>query len=185
MLLIDISHIPPDGLVVHEALVASEVHVEGEETFGLAPNGRVECLVDKVDGVSIHVRGRLAAALEMTCSRCLEAFAFAVDQELDLFYLPHAADAASAEEEEEEVELKDRDMVVSYYKGERLDLGDTIREQLFLAAPVKPLCRADCLGRCPTCGANRNDTPCACPRAESDTDVRLLELKKIFDARSH
>jgi uncharacterized protein len=184
MLLIDISHIPPDGLVVDEPLLASEVHVEGEETFALAPNGRLECRVDKVDGVSIHVRGRLAAGLDMTCSRCLESFTFHVDQELDHFYLTHAADSTS-EEEEEEVELKDRDMVVSYYAGERLDLGDTIREQLFLAAPVKPLCRAGCLGRCPTCGANRNDNPCACPPAESGTDVRLLELKKIFDARSH
>jgi uncharacterized protein len=184
MLLIDISQIPPEGLVVNEALAASEVHVLGEETFTLAPTGRLECRVDKVDGVSIHVRGRLAAALEMTCSRCLESFAFPVDQELDLFYLRHAADAAS-EEEEVEVELKDRDMVVAYYQGDRLDLGDTIREQLFLAAPVKPLCREDCQGRCPTCGANRNDAPCTCPRAESDPDVRLLELKKIFDARSH
>jgi uncharacterized protein len=184
MLLIEISQIPPDGLVVNEALVATDVHVEGEETFTLAPAGRLECRVDKVDGVSIHVRGQMTAALEMTCSRCLESFAFPIDQELDLFYLPHAADTAS-EEEEEEVELKDRDMVVCYYKGERLDLGDTIREQLFLAAPVKPLCRAECQGRCPACGANRNDAPCACPRAESDPDVRLLELKKIFDARSH
>ena len=139
--------------------------------------------VDKVDGVSIHVRGRLAAALEMTCSRCLESFRFPVDQELDLFYLPHAPDTAS--EEEEEVELKDRDMVVAYYQGDRLDLGDTIREQLFLAAPIKPLCREACQGRCPSCGANLNDAPCACPKAESDPDVRLLELKKIFDARSH
>jgi uncharacterized protein len=184
MLLIDASQIPPDGLVVNEVLSPSEVHVLGEETFTLAPNGRLEGHVDRVDGVSIHVRGRLTAALEMTCSRCLESFVFPVDQELDLFYLPHAVDAAD-EEEEVEVELKDRDMVVAYYEGGRLDLGDTIREQFFLAAPVKPLCREACAGRCPTCGANRNDAPCACPRGESNPDVRLLELKKIFDARSH
>jgi uncharacterized protein len=184
MLLIDISPIPPDGLEVDEVLAPSEVHVEGEETFALAPDGRLVCHVDKVDGVSIHVRGRLAAALEMVCSRCLESFAFPVNQELDLFYLPHAADAAS-DEEEEEVELKDRDMVVAYYEGGQLDLGDMIREQFFLAAPVKPLCRDECQGRCPSCGANRNEAPCACPKVESDADLRLLELKKIFDARSH
>jgi uncharacterized protein len=184
MLMIKISEIPPDGLEVNEVLAPSEVHVLGEETFSLAPDGRLECRVDKVDGVSIHVRGRLAAALGMACSRCLESFEFPVAQELDFFYLPRAADAAR-EEEEEEVELKDRDMVVTYYQGDQLDLGDMIREQLFLAAPVKPLCRDDCQGRCPECGANRNDAPCACPRAESDVDARLVELKKIFDARSH
>jgi uncharacterized protein len=185
MLLIDISQIPPDGLTVDEVLAPSDVHVEGEETFALAPKGRLLCHVDKVDGVSIHVRGQLAAALQMTCSRCLESFAFPVDQELDLFYLPHAADAANEDEEEEEVELKDRDLVVAYYHGGQLDLGDTIREQLFLAVPVKPLCREDCQGRCPTCGANRNDAPCACALSEPDPDVRLLDLKKIFDASSH
>jgi uncharacterized protein len=88
-------------------------------------------------------------------------------------------------EEEEDVERKDRDIVVSYYAGERLDHGDTNREQLFLAAPVKPLCRAACLGLCPTCGANRYDSTCACHQTETGSDVRLLEIKKIFDARSH
>jgi uncharacterized protein len=184
MLLIQISQIPPDGLLVQEELRPSAVHVEGEETFSLAPAGRLDCRVDKVDGVSVHVRGCLKAALEMICSRCLEPFPFPVDQELDLFYLPHAQDAAS-EEEEVEVELKDRDMVVAYYQGETLDLGDMIREQFFLAAPVKPLCRESCKGRCPSCGANRNEAACACPPLPSDADVRLLELKKIFDARSH
>jgi uncharacterized protein len=183
MLLVNIAQIPPDGLVIDEALVPSEVHVLGEETFSLAPHGQLECRVDKVDGVSIHVRGRLAAALEMVCSRCLESFKFPIDQELDLFYLPHAADVAS--EEEEEVELKDRDMVVAYYQGDRLDLGDMIREQFFLAVPVKPLCREDCRGRCLTCGANRNESACGCPQVDSAPDVRLLELKKIFDERSH
>jgi DUF177 domain-containing protein len=184
MLLIHISQIPPDGLVVNDELAPAAVHVEGEETFALAPAGRLDCRVDKVDGVSVHVRGRLKAGLEMACSRCLDAFSFPVDQELDLFYLPHARDAAR-EEEEVDVELKDRDMVVAYYQGETLDLGEMIREQFFLAAPVKPLCREACKGRCPSCGANRNEAVCACPPAESNADVRLLELKKIFDARSH
>lgn len=180
MLLIDISQIPPEGLSVHETLAASEVHVEGEESFALRPGGVIDCHVDKVDGASIHVRGRLRAALDLECGRCLEPFALAVDQELDLFYLPGGAGAA---EEEEEVELKDRDMVVAYYRGDRLDLGDVIREQFFLATPLKPLCRDDCRGRCPSCGIDRNTAACACPVPEGDP--RLLDLKKIFDTRSH
>ena len=54
-------------------------------------------------------------------------------------------------------------MVVAYYDGDRLDLGEMIREQLFLSVPLKRLCREDCRGLCPTCGVNRNRTPCDCP----------------------
>ena len=181
MLLIDISQIPPEGLEVSENLAAAEVHVEGEESFALRPGGRVVCRVDKVDGASIHIRGRLRAALELECGRCLEPFPLAIDQEIDLFFLPRATGVVA--EEEEDIELKDRDMIVAYYRGDRLDLGDVIREQFFLATPLKPLCREECRGRCPSCGVDRNKVSCSCP--EPDGAPRLLDLKKIFDARSH
>ena len=73
MLLINISQIPPEGLELREVLALDVDLRRGEETFSLSPGGRLDCHVDKVDGVSIHVRGRLKAALEMTCSRCLES----------------------------------------------------------------------------------------------------------------
>src|SRR6266850_1124599 len=76
----------------------------------------------------------------------LECYPFALYQDLDLFYLPHGAD--EDEEEEDEVELADRDMVVAYHQGERLDLGEMIREQFFLAVPMKRLCREQCAGIC-------------------------------------
>jgi len=177
MLVIEVSSIPPEGLEVHEALKAGEVHLEGEEGFGLLEGGRLDCRLDRGDDQSIHVRGRLSARLELQCGRCLEAFPFAVDQELDLFYLPHRAE--EDDEEEDEVELADRDMVVAYYRGERLDLGEMIREQFFLAIPMKRLCREECAGICPTCGANRNARPCPCPPVEVAT--RLAGLGAAFD----
>jgi uncharacterized protein len=36
------------------------------------------------------------------------------------------------------------------------------REWISLALPVKPLCREDCAGLCPRCGADRNETACGC-----------------------
>jgi uncharacterized protein len=176
MLVIELSSIPADGLEVHEDLTPGEVHLEGEESFALLDGGRLDCHLDRGDDQSIHVRGRLSARLELQCGRCLEAFPYAVHQELDLFYLPHRAEE---DEQEDEVELADRDMVVAYYQGERLDLGETIREQFFLAIPMKRLCREQCAGICPTCGANRNARPCQCPPAEVAT--RLGDLGAVFD----
>jgi len=184
MLIIDISQIPNDGLEVDEGLSASEVHLDGGEDFRLQPGGRLRGRIDRGDAGGVHVRGSLRATLDLECGRCLEPFGLPVTQELDLFYLPHRPGEI---EEEDEVELKDRDMVVAYYDADRLDLGDVIREQLFLTVPPKVLCREDCRGRCATCGIDKNRSTCSCPAPslDPDPDPRLLELKKIFDARSH
>ena len=72
-------------------------------------------------------------------------------------------------------------MVVGYYEGDRLDLGEVIREQVLLGLPLKPLCREDCQGLCPRCGKNRNAGPCGCTPEEEAGDARLEPLRKLFD----
>ena len=42
-----------------------------------------------------------------------------------------------------------------------LDLDVPVREAAILARPMAPLCRPDCKGLCPVCGADRNAGPCA------------------------
>jgi uncharacterized metal-binding protein YceD (DUF177 family) len=183
MLILDISEIPPEGVDVDEALDAAGVHLLGEEDFVLRPGGALRCHVEKVDGDTVHVRGRLEAPLGLECGRCLEAYPLVLSQELDLFYLPHRP--GQEEEEEDEVELDDHEMVVAYYEGDRLDLGEVVREQFFLSVPLKPLCRDDCRGRCPSCGKNRNAESCGCPAPEEVGDPRLAALKKLFDDETH
>ena len=180
MLIIHISQIPPEGLPVNADLVPADVHVEGEENFDLRPGGTLRSLVERGEEDSVHVRGRLAARLGLECGRCLEPFELPVDQELDLFYLPHRPDAgADGEEEENDVGLSDHDMVVAFYRGGELDLGQMVREQFFLALPMKHLCREDCAGLCPACGINRNQAKCECPSEE--VDPRLVPLRKLLD----
>jgi DUF177 domain-containing protein len=179
MLVIEVSQIPPEGLEIEEPLNAEGLHLEDGDDFSLRPGGVLRGRLERADGASVHVRGRLGAALELECSRCLERFPMPLDQDLDLFYLPHKPD--DDREEEDEVELSDRDMVVAYYRGDRLDLGEVVREQCFLALPLKPLCRDDCRGRCPSCGRNRNAESCACPAPEETADPRFASLKKLID----
>ena len=178
MLLIEVSKIPPEGMNVNAPLDPGGVQVAGEESFALANGGTLQCSVERGDDRTVHVRGMLAAQLRLQCGRCLEAFDLPVAQDLDLFYLPHRGEQ---EEEEDEVELKDHEMVVAYYSNDRLDLGEMIREQFFLSLPMKRLCREACLGLCPTCGANRNLAPCACP---PEADPRLSVLGKLLGGSS-
>lgn len=178
MLIINVSQIPPEGVPVNADLVPAEVHVDGEDNFELRPGGTLRSHVERGEEDSVHLRGHLSARLGLQCGRCLEPFELPVDEELDLFYLPHRDDGG-IEEEEDEVELSDRDMVVAFYRGGQLDLGQMVREQFFLALPMKHVCREDCAGLCPTCGINRNQARCACP--PEPADARLVALKKLVD----
>src|SRR4029450_3343312 len=163
MLVINVSKIPPEGLSIDAPLLAGEVHLEGEDSFTLT-GGSLRVRVERAEGGTVHGGGRRAGEGGLRCSRCLEPFVLPIDQELDLFYLAHEK---GQDEEEDEVELSDRDVVVASYRGDRLDLGDVIREQLFLAVPLARACREDCKGLCPRCGANRNQQECGCPPPEA------------------
>ena len=178
-MLIDISRIPPEGLSLDEALEPVALHLEGDPEFALRPGGRLRGRVEVVDHGTVHVRGRLESTVEIECGRCLERYPVALGQELDLFYLPRGG--APDEAQEEEVELTDRDVVVGYYEGDRLDLGEVVREQILLALPLKRLCREDCRGLCPACGQNRNLVACGCPPPEEPGDPRLEPLRKLVD----
>lgn len=179
MLLIDILRVPPDGLDLDEELDPAELRLAGESDFALQPGGRLHAHVELVDGTTVHVRGRLTGSVRLECGRCLEPYAAAADQELDLFYLPRAAQ--QPEEQEEEVELSDREVVVGYYDGDRLDLREVMREQIILSLPLKRLCRETCRGLCPSCGKDRNAGDCGCPPAGEPEDPRLAPLRRLID----
>jgi len=181
MLLIDIPRIPPEGLDLDEALEPAALHLQGDEEVALRPGGRMSGRVELGDGNTLHLRGRLSGTIEVECARCLERYPVTLGQELDLFYMPSVA--GQPEAQEEEVELSDRDVVVGYYDGERLDLGEVLREQVLLALPLKPLCREDCQGLCPRCGRNRNVSPCGCAPEEEPGDSRLEPLRRLIDKK--
>ena len=70
------------------------------------------------------------------------------------------------------------DAGVSFYKDDTIDLGELMRDEFYLALPMKPLCRPDCKGLCPMCGVNWNRETCTC-KAEW-TDPRLDSLKTLL-----
>lgn len=59
----------------------------------------------------------------------------------------------------------------------KIDLEPLIREEMFLALPLKPICRIDCLGLCPVCGENRNLRDCK--HVQENIDPRLEDLRTI------
>lgn len=116
--------------------------------------------------------GRVRTELELPCSRCLEPFRFPVDVPFDMRFLP-----VSEMSTEEERELPEEDLGLSYYRDDQIDLSELLREQFYLAMPMKPLCREDCRGLCPQCGTNRNTGTCEC--APTWEDPRLAALEQL------
>jgi uncharacterized protein len=129
------------------------------------------------DREKFRLVGAVDARLELGCSRCLEPFALEVHAPFDLRYLP-----ASAMSSDPEREVPDEDLDLSYYRDDHIDLNELLREQFYLALPMKPLCREDCRGLCSHCGANLNAAACTC--ASTWEDPRLAALKGLRFERS-
>jgi uncharacterized protein len=157
------------------------LHVERTEepsAFGAEEGFRIVSPVRLVfdlhkDHDRIRLDGTLQTVLELDCSRCLEGFAVPVDARFDLLYVP----AATAPVDGEEREVEEDDLDMAYYRDGVIDLADVVREQLYLALPMKPLCQEGCRGLCPECGTNLNSGACSCTHAWEDP--RLAPLKAL------
>jgi uncharacterized protein len=119
---------------------------------GIAFTGRLEQAGDEY-----LLRGALRGGLLTQCARCLEPATLELDVPVTLTFVER--EELSGEEEDEDGE----EDVITFEDGV-IDVGSEIRDELLLALPMGPLCREDCAGICPTCGANRNLTPCGCAK---------------------
>ena len=124
------------------------------------------------DKQQFRLAGRVKTTLELACSRCLESFTLPIDQEFDLRYQPHAHNTGEGERE-----IEEDDLTTAFYENDEIDLGQLMREQFYLALPMKPLCAVDCKGLCPICGANLNKTTCDCNRHWEDP--RMAALREL------
>jgi uncharacterized protein len=101
---------------------------------------RLEAVVEGVLA-TVKARGQLAGE----CVRCLEP----IERELDVDFQELFAYTDSDVEDDE----------ASRLEGDLLDLEPELRDAVLLALPFQPLCRDDCPGLCPECGARLADEP--------------------------
>jgi uncharacterized protein len=126
-------------------------------------------------GSTVAVKGSVTATLSLACSRCLESFDFPLRSEFTFTLVPEDV----SETRPPEKELAAEDLETEFYEGETIDIDKIVLNNLLLSLPLKPLCREECEGLCPVCGANKNLEPCACSHDEPG-DPRLAGLKDFF-----
>jgi uncharacterized protein len=178
---LDLSHIRQAETEFHRVFQPAEL-AGAEEEYRVTAPVELRMTIYK-DQSRFRVVGSVKTNLELACSRCLEPFELPVEQEFDLRFLPAGTEEPEASDEDEEIEVEDDDVSITFYRDEQIDLNELLREQFYLALPMKPLCLANCGGICPQCGTNRNTAPCDCnPHWE---DPRLAGLKTLLEKRKH
>jgi uncharacterized protein len=111
-------------------------------------------------GDQLTLRGTAATRIREECARCLGGFDSALEFEFTAF-----ADRASTRGGGEAL-----DEYALHHDGRWLDLDEEVREQALLARPMLSLCRPDCAGLCPRCGADLNLELCACSGGQPAPD---------------
>ncbi len=143
-----IDQIPESGLVLTESCDPSTLDLNRGDIRFTDPINISAQITKGINCLCVDLK--IDATIHLDCSRCLEEFTAPKSLEIKL-NLP--------------IENK-----ASGPTGRRpagvIDLTDNLREEIILNYPLKPLCRSDCLGLCPTCGQNLNKGKCNCkPRS--------------------
>jgi uncharacterized protein len=149
-----------------ELQVAIEPFELGGEHYSVEPPLiGVELDISRTTGSGYALRLAFEATLAGPCMRCLS----------------DAAPAFQVEAREVSQPGEGDELESPYVQDGLLDLRAWARDALALTLPTQVLCRADCAGLCPTCGADLNE---AGPdhAHESTPDPRWSKLSELrFD----
>jgi len=169
---LEIKDIGDESLSVDQSIELGDPRQSGDD--------EIELLEVRLQGSArrgergVEFAGRLTSRLRHPCVRCLAPFEIPVDGEFFLVLVPDAVEFGTGD-----TELVEDDTNLFYAARGKADLGEIAREQISLNLPLKPLCRPDCRGLCPGCGANRNRLECGCQSEVLDLRLApLLDLKR-------
>ena len=115
-------------------------------------------------GVCYRVSGKIKAVKAFACDRCLKE----CQEEQNLSFEEDFHKAGEADDQET--------LVVD---GDAIEITDLVRDTILAAQSLSNLCRPDCKGLCPVCGADLNEGDCGCDRFVPDP--RLAALQQLMN----
>ncbi len=143
-MLIDISKIKSstgDVLVIDETLDISELDPAFSDV-------KVEGKIKNIAGV-LTIKAVISGIYTSVCDRCMEDASVKLEAKLDTIFDLN--------------EAKDDSLTL---ENGKIDLTRTAYDALSLEIPMVLLCKEDCKGICPNCGANLNVEECRCEEEE-------------------
>jgi uncharacterized protein len=181
-LLIPVAAVGDDGFPVD--VLAKIPAVQPPDTPGVPLEVvHVQGLVLAVDNDYLF-QGRLKGVYERPCDRCLAKARAPWDLEVGWLFEEGPGGVYSLKTLDEDAD--EMDAVLTECRPPQsgtIDLGPCVWEEVVLNVPLKFVCKPDCRGLCPRCGANRNEMPCACGSGETLNDApvnALADLARLF-----
>jgi len=113
---------------------------------------------------ALILNASMKTCLSLRCDRCNQPFS----REKSVSYETLLATDLENGENDEIILLED----------DQLELDELMADVFLLSLDTKNLCKEDCQGLCPGCGADLNVEPCRCKR---EIDPRLAGLAKFFE----
>ncbi len=153
------------GLYAPESLQA------GPDTYSFSEPLSFNVVVSNTGG-ALLVAGTVSGSATTDCSRCLEPVEVAIDGEVEGYFLLDGQTPDADEGAEEEFDVLGPD--------ETIDLVPLLDAAVLVDVPLQPLCRPDCAGICPDCGANLNEATCTCAEAREAANAEFEAAKNPF-----
>ncbi len=150
-----------ERLEVSYSLPMSDIDIRGDYPFK-SPVSVTASAVNRAGLVELKVK----AVFDYTtrCDRCFDE----IVKHMDYTFTHGLASSLIDEENDDYIETPDF----------TLELDEVVISDILLNLPGKILCREDCRGLCPECGANLNSEPCSC--GKHAVDSRLEVLKQLL-----
>ena len=163
----------------HDLYVAIDPFSLAGESYPVEPQlvpARLD--ISRTTGDGYALRLRFEASLAGPCMRCLESArpTFSVDAR-EVSQPPDSRARLTARGDAQHSD-EDDELSSPYVEHGVLDLRAWARDALALSVPSSLLCRENCAGLCPVCGADLNEVG-AEHRHEREPDPRWAALSKV------
>ena len=131
--------------------------IESTETLKLDGN------INSLDDV-LTLKASIKTKLKLSCSRCLEAFIYPIDIDIEERFTNNK-------------ELHENEEII-FVDSDSFDIANVVENVIISTLPIKRLCTDSCKGLCYQCGKNLNEGACHCET--NDVDLRLAKLQELF-----
>ena len=168
-MIIDLASVPTTPRPLAADIDGAQIDLEEEGKIAGAAHfeGELFC-----EGTKTHLRGTVTADVDVMCTRCAEPTRVRIDMPFEDVFVDAAEEVL-----EKELEVDGPALDEQLVQQPQIELTEIVREQILLDLPEQVLCREDCKGLCPQCGANRNLIDCDCGETDIDPPANKKRRK--------